>query len=83
MVRATAVTLLSAAGLPGAVAWGAMGHETVAYIATNFVASATKNYFQKLLDDTSTDYLASVASWADSYRVSVQGDGKLVVGGAC
>lgn len=52
------------------MAWGAMGHETVAYIATNFVAASTKTYFQSLLGDTSTDYLASVASWADSYRVS-------------
>jgi hypothetical protein len=70
MVRVAPVALLSAAALPGAMAWGAMGHETVAYVATNFVASTTKTYFQSLLGDTSTDYLASVASWADSYRVS-------------
>src|SRR5262245_52545434 len=54
--------------LPTTLAWGAMGHETIAYVATNFVASSTKTYFQSLLGDTSTDYLASVASWADSYR---------------
>jgi hypothetical protein len=74
MVRYLApLALLSASALPGAMAWGAMGHETVAYIATNFVASSTKTYFQSLLGDTSTDYLASVASWADSYRVSLPG----------
>ncbi|KAI1853386.1 hypothetical protein JX265_000118 [Neoarthrinium moseri] len=73
MVRIASVALLSAAALPGAMAWGAMGHETVAYIATNFVASSTKTYFQNLLGDTSTDYLASVASWADSYRYTTAG----------
>ncbi|KAF3021991.1 hypothetical protein G7054_g4277 [Neopestalotiopsis clavispora] len=73
MARVAALTLLSAAALPGAMAWGAMGHETVAYIATNFVATSTKTYFQSLLGDTSTDYLASVASWADSYRYTTAG----------
>ncbi|KAH6659881.1 S1/P1 nuclease [Truncatella angustata] len=55
------------------MAWGAMGHETVAYIATNFVASTTKTYFQSLLGDTSTDYLATVSTWADSYRYTTAG----------
>lgn len=73
MVRVADLALLSAAALPGAMAWGAMGHETVAYIATNFVAASTKTYFQSLLGDTSTDYLASVASWADSYRYTTAG----------
>ncbi|KAI4601086.1 hypothetical protein KJ359_012273 [Pestalotiopsis sp. 9143b] len=73
MVRVADLAVLSAAALPGAMAWGAMGHETVAYIATNFVAASTKTYFQSLLGDTSTDYLASVASWADSYRYTTAG----------
>ncbi len=72
-----AYRMLSAAVLastiPTAVAWGAMGHEAVAYVATNFVASATKTYFQGLLGDTSGDYLASVAAWADSYRSTTAG----------
>ncbi|KAK7958301.1 nuclease S1 [Apiospora saccharicola] len=54
--------------LPSAVqAWGAMGHETVAYVATDFVAADTRTYFQALLADTSADYLASVAAWADPF----------------
>ncbi|KAI1377753.1 nuclease S1 precursor [Hypoxylon crocopeplum] len=73
MARFAAVALLSAAALPGAMAWGAMGHETVAYIASSFVSSATKSYFQDLLGDTSANYLASVASWADSYRYTTAG----------
>ncbi|KAI0840962.1 nuclease S1 precursor [Hypoxylon sp. FL0890] len=67
------LTLLSAAALPGAMAWGAMGHETVAYVASNYVSSATKSYFQDLLGDTSADYLANVAAWADSYRYTTAG----------
>jgi hypothetical protein len=65
--------LLLSAQLPSTLAWGAMGHETVAYIASNFVKTATKTYFQTLLGDTSADYLASVAAWADSYRYTTAG----------
>ncbi|KAI0965174.1 nuclease S1 precursor [Xylaria arbuscula] len=65
--------LLAAAALPGVQAWGAMGHETIAYIASNFVAANTATYFQSLLGDTSADYLANVASWADSYRYTTAG----------
>ncbi len=71
--QAATIALLASAGLPGALAWGAMGHETVAYIASNFVASTTKSYFQSLLSDTSADYLANVAAWADSYRYTTAG----------
>ncbi|KAI0899739.1 nuclease S1 precursor [Annulohypoxylon nitens] len=73
MARFTTLALLSTAALPGAMAWGAMGHETVAYIASNYVSSATKSYFQGLLGDTSANYLASVAAWADSYRYTTAG----------
>ncbi|KAF2968400.1 hypothetical protein GQX73_g5131 [Xylaria multiplex] len=73
MARLPAIALLASAALPGALAWGAMGHETVAYIASNFVSSATKTYFQDLLGDTSANYLASVAAWADSYRYTSAG----------
>ena len=72
MIPSTSLLLLSSA-LPGALAWGAMGHYTVAYVATNFVTAKTKSYFQTLLGDTSTDYLATVATWADSYRSTTEG----------
>ncbi|MCJ1445228.1 MAG: hypothetical protein MMC23_005733 [Stictis urceolatum] len=60
--------------LPSVHAWGALGHDTVGYIATNFVSASTKKYCQDLLGDTSTDYLASVATWADSYRYTDAGE---------
>lgn len=65
------IPVLSAA--PGAHAWGALGHETVAYVASNFVTSATKTYTQKMLADTSVDWLAAVATWADTYRYTTAG----------
>ncbi|KAF2090173.1 hypothetical protein K490DRAFT_63044 [Saccharata proteae CBS 121410] len=59
--------------LPSVQAWGSLGHETIAYIATNFVSAATKSWAQDLLDDTTTSYLANVATWADSYRYTSEG----------
>ncbi|KAI9731869.1 MAG: hypothetical protein M1818_007734 [Claussenomyces sp. TS43310] len=58
---------------PSIYAWGDMGHQTIAYIASNFVTSATKNYCQSVLDDTSTAYLANAATWADTYRYTSAG----------
>ncbi|KAH8724776.1 S1/P1 nuclease-domain-containing protein [Phaeosphaeriaceae sp. PMI808] len=49
-------------------AWGSLGHTTVAYIAQNFVSNKTAKFAQLLLNDTSSAYLANVATWADSYR---------------
>ncbi|KAF2028438.1 hypothetical protein EK21DRAFT_101895 [Setomelanomma holmii] len=55
--------------LPGYVdAWGSLGHTTVAYIAQNFVCEKTAEFAKQLLNDTSSAYLANVATWADSYR---------------
>ncbi|CAK4033102.1 nuclease PA3 [Lecanosticta acicola] len=54
-------------------AWGNLGHETVAYVATHYVESHTKQWAQAILGDTSTSYLANVATWADSYRYTTAG----------
>lgn len=65
---------LSALLLPtGALAWGAYGHETVAYVAASFVSAPTRTFFQSLLGDASADYLAGVATFADSYRSTAAG----------
>ncbi|KAK2012808.1 S1/P1 nuclease [Colletotrichum eremochloae] len=73
MARLIPLTILASAALPRALAWGSMGHATIAYVATNFVAPETKAYMQQLLGDTTDDYLAGVASWADSYRYTTEG----------
>ncbi|KAI0022649.1 nuclease S1 precursor [Xylariomycetidae sp. FL0641] len=75
MSRVATLALLSSSMLArGALAWGAMGHETIAYIASNFVSSDTEAYFKDLLADDSDDYLAAVATWADSYRYTDEGE---------
>ena len=48
--------------LPSTYAWGTLGHQTVAYVATNFVAEETRHYFQTLLKNTTESYLAGVAT---------------------
>jgi len=68
---ALATAALSA--LPGAVAWGAEGHETIAYVAQNFVTADVASKTKALLNDTSGDWLANVASWADEYRETSAG----------
>jgi hypothetical protein len=59
--------------VPNVHAWGALGHETVAYIATNFVDPATETYFQAILNNRTSSYLAGVAIWADSFRYTSAG----------
>ncbi|KAG9233337.1 S1/P1 nuclease-like protein [Amylocarpus encephaloides] len=64
----TLPALLLASTLPGALGWGALGHYTVAYVASHFVTNKTKQKFQRILGDDSTDYLAAVAAYPDTYR---------------
>jgi hypothetical protein len=59
--------------VPSTYAWGTLGHQTVAYVASNFVNPDTKTYFQTLLGDKTDDYLARVATWADSFRYTAAG----------
>ena len=54
-------------------AWGDMGHETIAYVAQDFVSSDTATFVQNALSDTSTSYMANAATWADSYRYTTAG----------
>jgi hypothetical protein len=54
-------------------AWGAMGHETIAYIAQDFANPQTATFVQTALGDTSTDFMANAATWADSYRYTSAG----------
>ncbi|KAF2107582.1 putative nuclease S1 precursor, partial [Lophiotrema nucula] len=64
-------TLLSLT--PTALAWGTLGHTTVALIAQNYISKETASFAKKLLNDTSSTYLANVATWADSYRYTAEG----------
>jgi hypothetical protein len=55
------------------LAWGNLGHQTIAYIATDFVTSETKSWAQNILGDSSTSYLANVATWADTFKYTSTG----------
>ncbi|KAJ4302636.1 hypothetical protein N0V90_001525 [Kalmusia sp. IMI 367209] len=55
------------------VAWGTLGHDTVAFIAQSFVSNKTAAFAKALLNDSSDAYLANVATWADSYRYTAEG----------
>jgi hypothetical protein len=66
--------LFTAAGLQGVHAWGSLGHETIAYIASHYVSKDTASWAQAILNDTSSSYLANVATWADTYRRTAEGE---------
>jgi hypothetical protein len=70
-ILTTPALLLSSAA--HTLAWGTLGHETVAFIAQNFVAADTKVFFSSILNDYGTEYLAKVATWADSFRYTQAG----------
>lgn len=66
--------ILALAGLRGVFAWGSLGHQTIAYIAQHYVAESTETWAQSILNDTSSSYLANIATWADSYRYTAEGE---------
>ncbi|KAL1304451.1 hypothetical protein AAFC00_003447 [Neodothiora populina] len=70
---ATALLGSTALWIPQVSAWGTLGHETVAYIAQDRVAAHTKTWAQGILSNTSTSYLAGIATWADTYRYTSAG----------
>ncbi|KAF2128508.1 hypothetical protein P153DRAFT_293141 [Dothidotthia symphoricarpi CBS 119687] len=73
MAPTKSILLPLLAALPHASAWGSLGHTTVAFIAQNFVATKTATFAKNLLGDTSTAYMANVATWADTYRSEAAG----------
>ncbi|KAK7042215.1 putative s1 p1 nuclease [Favolaschia claudopus] len=64
---------LGLALLQGVHAWGVLGHATIAYIAQNYVTSQTASWAKGVLNDTSDNYLASIASFADQFRATAAG----------
>lgn len=65
---------LTFAALPGTLAWGTLGHTTVAYLAQSYVSDSTASWAKSILSDNSTSYLANIATWADSYRYTDEGE---------
>lgn len=73
MPPTASLLLATLSALHGVSAWGTLGHDTVAFIAQHFVSNTTASFAQSLLNDTSPSYLASIATWADSYRYTADG----------
>jgi len=71
-MRLTSI-LLATASLPTALTFGGFGHITVAYLASSLISPPTTTYLQTLLHNTTTSYLAGVATWADSIRYTKWG----------
>ncbi|KAL7793774.1 S1/P1 nuclease domain-containing protein [Trichoderma ceciliae] len=67
------IALVTLTSLQGANAWGTLGHATVAYVAQHYLNADTASWAQGVLNDTSSSYLASIASWADTYRSTTAG----------
>ncbi|KAJ5668893.1 hypothetical protein N7462_009963 [Penicillium macrosclerotiorum] len=73
MARLSQIALVTFGAVSGVKAWGSLGHATVAYVAQNYLSSSTASWAQGVLGDTSSSYLANIASWADTYRSTTAG----------
>ena len=69
MLKAPNSSCKSCADVPSS----GLGHITTAFIASHFVSNATEAFFQELLQNDESNYLAGVATWADSIRYTQWG----------
>ncbi|ORX36722.1 phospholipase C/P1 nuclease domain-containing protein [Kockovaella imperatae] len=67
-MKAFTVAFAAAYLLPGALAWGAAGHEIVATIAQIHLHPSTRQRLCEILPERSKCHLATVAAWADTVR---------------
>ncbi|KAJ5958939.1 uncharacterized protein N7479_006089 [Penicillium vulpinum] len=73
MVSLSKVAFVTFGVFQGANAWGVLGHATVAYVAQHYISPEAASWAKQVLNDTSDSYLASIASWADNYRLTAAG----------
>ncbi|KAM5541558.1 hypothetical protein V8D89_004748 [Ganoderma adspersum] len=57
-----------AACVQGAAAWGSLGHQTVGYVAQEFLAPKALAFVKKSLGSTYNETLGAAAPWADTVR---------------
>ena len=67
----TVLALTFIACIPLVAAWGAVGHATVATIAQNYLTPVGQAFVSNILGTGVS--MASVASWADTYRSTAAG----------
>ncbi|RDX50678.1 nuclease Le1 [Lentinus brumalis] len=63
----TSLSVVAMAARP-AVAWGALGHEAVGYVAQEFLAPGALAFVQSSLGSTYNESLGAAATWADSIK---------------
>ncbi|KXG50256.1 S1/P1 nuclease [Penicillium griseofulvum] len=74
MVSLSRVAFVTFGVVHGVNAWGELGHAAVAYVAQHYMSPGAAKWTQTVLNDTSDSYLANIASWADSYRRTDEGE---------
>ena len=72
-MKTTTVLLIPALHLSPVLAWGALGHETIAWIAQNLISTSTTSYVQSILGSSTSDFMANVSTWSDTYRYTSAG----------
>ncbi|KAJ5955402.1 hypothetical protein N7501_009681 [Penicillium viridicatum] len=73
MLSLSRIVFVTFGVIHGANAWGVLGHATVAYVAQHYISPEAASWAQEILNDTSSSYLANIASWADHYRLTDDG----------
>lgn len=72
-MHVTALLVAAAAAVPSVYGWGALGHQTVALLAQQYLLPETISAVQEILNDTTPIYLGSIALWADRFRTTPAG----------
>ncbi|KAG6837205.1 hypothetical protein H0H93_013073 [Arthromyces matolae] len=68
MLKLASVVSIACLYVAGASAWGASGHETIGYIAMNFLAPKALSFVQSSLGSTYSSSLGPAATWADDVK---------------
>jgi hypothetical protein len=53
--------------------WGALGHQTIALLAQQFLLPETTSAVQEILNNTTPVYMGSISLWADQFRTTPEG----------
>jgi len=72
-MQVTALLVAAAASVPSVYGWGALGHQTVALLAQQYLLPETISAVQEILNDTTPIYMGRIALWADQFRTTPAG----------
>ena len=72
-MKTTTLLVAAAAFVPSVYGWGALGHQTVALLAQQYLLPETISAVQEILNDTTPVYMGRIALWADQFRTTPEG----------